>query len=519
MKSAGLVGDVATTRQSAVLSEDDEDMAAKKQFCNKFIVLLVVGLLLAILGAILFPIVDHLVTEQIKKKVIISNKSELYEVWQDIPVPVYMQFYFFHVYNVEEIKAGQKPFVAERGPYTYRERRVKFNIVWNPNGTVTYRQNRTFYFIPEMSVGTEADLITTINPLMATLAQSFQWFPTGLKKAISIVMAVMTGDTMFTTRPVIELLWGYDDPSLVKLKNLVPWFIKSTNIGYFIGRNYTDDGLYTVSTGEADIGQLGKVQLFNGERDVKIWTTEWARMVNGTDGSLGPPFAFEKKETFAFVSDLCRSIRGVYRGDASVQDIALRRYGGDSSDMANASVNPDNIGFCVPQTKCLPSGLLNGTLCQKPVNGFSVPLIFSFPHFFNSDPEVIDSVYGMHPNKEEHDTLIDIEPWTGLVLQVAKRLQVNMFVEKVDGFIQTANIKPVYFPIFWLNESSVTDDKHANMLKNQLFTPLLVVKIAEIALLSIGGLLIVIGAGLLLRQYLKRRNSKPNIPQEIEVSV
>lgn len=31
-----------------------------------------------------------------------------------------MQFYFFHVYNVEEIKAGQKPFVAERGPYTYR---------------------------------------------------------------------------------------------------------------------------------------------------------------------------------------------------------------------------------------------------------------------------------------------------------------------------------------------------------------------------------------------------------------
>lgn len=67
MKSAGLVGDEATICQSAVSSEDGEDMAAKRQFCNKFIVLLVVGLLLAVLGAILFPIVDHLVEEQIKK--------------------------------------------------------------------------------------------------------------------------------------------------------------------------------------------------------------------------------------------------------------------------------------------------------------------------------------------------------------------------------------------------------------------------------------------------------------------
>lgn len=71
-------------------------------------------------------------------------------------------------------------------------------------------------------------------------------------------------------------------------------------------------------------------------------------------------------DEFHKVQHTSRSIRGVYRGEASVQDIALRRYGGDSSDMANASVNPDNIGFCVPQTKCLPSGLLNGTLCQKP---------------------------------------------------------------------------------------------------------------------------------------------------------
>ncbi|CAG5114483.1 unnamed protein product, partial [Candidula unifasciata] len=443
---------------------------------------------------------------------------ELYEIWQDIPVPVYMQFYFFHVHNVQEVKAGHKPSVTQRGPYTYRERRVKYNIVWNSNGTVTYRQNRTFYFVPEMSVGKETDLITTINPLMATLAQGFQWFPSSIKSVISMVLALMTDESMFTTRPIVELLWGYEDPTLLKIKSFLPFFITSSNIGYFIGRNYTDDGLYTVSTGETDLGELGKVQLFNGRKDVNIWTTPWARMVNGTDGSLGPPFAFDKKINYAFVSDLCRSIKGVYTGDTSVKNIPLRRFGGDPNDMLNASANPDNIGFCVPPTKCLPSGLLNGTLCQKPVNGFKVPLIFSFPHFLNSDPQVISSVYGMQPSQVEHETILDIEPWTGLVLQVAKRLQVNMFVAKVNGFIQTANIRPVFFPIFWLNESSVTDDKRADMLKSQLFTPLLLVKIVEFGLLGTGGLMVLVGAVLLFRRYLKRKVVETRIMPDRENS-
>ena len=65
-----------------------------------------------------------------------------------------------------------------------------------------------------------------------------------------------------------------------------------------------------------------------------------------------------------------RSLGGVYIDDVYIKDIRLRRYGGRRFDVENATVNPDNIGFCTPKgtpaNKCIPAGLINSTLCQEP---------------------------------------------------------------------------------------------------------------------------------------------------------
>ena len=41
---------------------------------------------------------------------------------------------------------------------------------------------------------------------------------------------------------------------------------------------------------------------------------------------------------------------------------------------------------------------------------FHIPVIVSFPHFYLADPTVLDSVGGMHPVAEEHETAVDVEP-------------------------------------------------------------------------------------------------------------
>ena len=46
-----------------------------------------------------------------------------------------------------------------------REKRQKFNVTFNSNGTVTYRQKRNFFFDRSMSIGDESDMFVTPNPV------------------------------------------------------------------------------------------------------------------------------------------------------------------------------------------------------------------------------------------------------------------------------------------------------------------------------------------------------------------
>lgn len=89
----------------------------------------------------------------------------------------------------------------------------------------------------------------------------------------------------------------------------------------------------------------------------------------------------------------------------------------------------------------------------------------SSPHFYQADEKFAQDIFGMTPNKEEHQTAIDINPLTGVVLQAAKRLQINVYVEQIPNFSQTGNVRTVVFPVAYLNESATIDDAAAKKLK------------------------------------------------------
>ncbi|XP_055892854.1 lysosome membrane protein 2-like [Biomphalaria glabrata] len=454
-----------------------------KKKVNTFVL---VGILIGSGVGILFPLLasNTIVEKEIKKKMVISPSSQIYDIWQDSPVPVYMQFFMFNVENPDEVRKGEKPFLKQMGPYTYKIRKTKFGIIWNDNGTVSYRQRRTFTYIPHMSSGNEMDNVTTINPFVATIAHSIQWLPY-LLPVLTYIMNTANVE-LFIVRPVHEVLWGYQDPTLSILKPLMPNRIPTTSIGYFIQKNATDDGLYTVYTGADNIEQMGTISRYNGDRYVKSWSTSWANMVNGSDGTLCSPLKLNRESLYVFASDICRSLKIDFKKEEPLlRGMKVRRFEVEKNAFINASANKDNIGFCIPQSQCLPSGLLNLTTCQKPVNGFTIPIIMSLPHFLSADPEVSSSVLGLQPSEQEHSIYMDIEPWTGLVLQGEKKIQINIFIQQNPVLQQTAGIRTLYFPIFWINESSVIDDEHAKILVSQLFTPMKIVNIVKYVILAI----------------------------------
>ncbi|XP_046354551.2 lysosome membrane protein 2-like isoform X2 [Haliotis rufescens] len=400
-------------------------------------------------------------------------------------IPVYIQFYMFDLKNPEEVHNGETPDMEQRGPYTYRETRYKENITHHDNGTVSYRQMRVFKFDRNMSVGDETDEFTTVNPPLMTLLTALKFQSEAVRTVISGVLR-LTPAELFMTRPMKEIIWGYHDPLLKVAKKLDHEWFYTDYVGYFINKNNTDDGEYTVHTGETDISLLGVIDKYNGSSYLNFWSTPWANMVNGTDGTIAPPFIQDVTRLPTFSSDVCRSVYGLHSSDVkTTQGIPLHRFTGNQAELGNLTLNPDNIGFCTPQSSCFGTGVLNVSACQS-LDYFQIPGVVSFPHFYLAEDKYVHGVYGMAPNKEEHETAIDIEPLTGLVLQAAKRLQINMHVIPIPDIQQTANIKPVVMPIFWVNESAAVDDVHAKQLQDLLFTPLLVTDILKYGLIGVG---------------------------------
>lgn len=456
---------------------------------KRVIVASIVGWGLVIIGVVMIPVMEIVIKNKIEDTVVIREGGEVYEYWLDPPVPIYLQIYMFNLTNQEEFLNGAKPSLVQVGPYSYSERRVKFNISWNENGTVTYRQKRIFHFLRNMSVGDDTDLFVSANPVYWALYNALKQENPKVRRMVNFLTELFEEHPL-CTRPVKELIWGYEDEILKAAKGIDPKWFYTDIIGYFINKNDTDDGVYTVNTGAKEISTLGVIDKYNGSSYLNFWSTKWANMVNGSDGTLGPPYSSKDSVLYSFSSDICRSVPGVFKKEVETpQGIGLWRFGAPPNALGNSTENPDNVGFCTPN--CLGSGLYNISNCQT-VDFFNVPGALSLPHFLFGDRRYIDAVVGLNPNEEEHNPVVDFEPYTGLVLQAFKRLQVNMHLEPIANVSETLGIKPVFLPVFWLNESAVIDDKNAKKFYQLLFTPLLVIHIMEILLISLGALILIV---------------------------
>uniref|UniRef100_A0A4W5L4M2 Scavenger receptor class B, member 2c n=1 Tax=Hucho hucho TaxID=62062 RepID=A0A4W5L4M2_9TELE len=126
----------------------------------------VISILTLIAGIVLVlsQVFQNILNAKIKKEIVLRNGTHAFDVWENPPPPVYMQFYFFNVTNPAEVLRGERPAVLEVGPYTYREFRPMERVNFLENGTKVAAVNtKTYVFQSDMSKGPESDLIRTVN--------------------------------------------------------------------------------------------------------------------------------------------------------------------------------------------------------------------------------------------------------------------------------------------------------------------------------------------------------------------
>ncbi|KAJ8400061.1 hypothetical protein AAFF_G00401000 [Aldrovandia affinis] len=453
--------------------------------------LAVVGILAVAFGTVMVFVGPIIIDDQIVKNVEINPKNELsYTMWRDIPVPFFMSVYFFNVLNPREVLSGEKPMLEQRGPYVYKEYRQKDNITFHANNTVSYREYRQYHFMRNMSVGNESDVVTIPNMLVLGAAVMMENLPLPVRLLVSSTFKAFNEGT-FLTKPVGELMWGYDSKLVDFLNTFFPGMLPSSGkFGLFAEFNNSNTGLFTVFTGQGDIQNVHKVDLWNGLKEVNYWRTKQCNMINGTAGQMWPPFMTPESTLPFYSPDACRSMELIYQRPGEMAGIPVYRYVAPTTLFANGTDYPPNEGFC----PCRQSGLLNVSSCRQ-----NSPVFISHPHFYNADPVLLSFILGLDPNEEDHGLFIDIHPETGIPMNVSIRLQLNLLIKTVEGIDETGKIAEAIMPMLWFGESGYLDGPVLDTFYTNLVVLPVVMEYMQYIFIGLG-LLTIFGA-IVLRMH------------------
>ncbi|XP_066983002.1 lysosome membrane protein 2-like isoform X2 [Macrobrachium rosenbergii] len=456
-------------------------------------IMTVIGSILVLLCSIFLGVFPSIFNSIVNKMLVLSKDSATLGDFISPPVPIYMQFYLFHVTNPDDIRFhGAKPKLKQIGPYTYAEVRTKHNMTWNDDeGTVTYLQDKSYFFREDLSHGLkESDRITTINPIMVAIAAKVQKLPIAIQAIVELAF-LRFRESLFITKNVGELLFkGYDAPLL---SELIKYAGDPTNskgkFGFFYPKNNTDDHPYEVKTGAKGLDDYLRIVKWNGNKSLSYWNDNYCDMINGTDGTQFPPQVSKDQALYIYTSELCRSLYLTYEKEIDVHGVTTYRFIPPKDALEDPMVNPDNQCFCYPNISyCLHASMLNMAPCA-----FDAPIVLSTPHFYQGNQEDIDSIDGLAPHKDEHETYLDIEPNTGVAMRAMKKMQLNVPLKRYGSFPSFKNVPEVIFPIVWVNESAQIDEDTASSVRKALYTPFTIVDAICGTLIGIGALLILVG--------------------------
>nr|XP_056715064.1 scavenger receptor class B member 1 [Euleptes europaea] len=418
-----------------------------------------------------------------------------FHLWKDLPVPFYFSIYLFEVLNPDKVLVGMKPAVQQRGPYVYREYREKNNITFHENGTVSYREYRHFHFQPDMSNGTEEDYVLIPNVLVLGAAVMMADFSAPVQVAVSTAFAFFK-QKAFMNRTVGEILWGYKDPLITILNTIKPGLLPfGDQFGLFVGLNNTDMGLFTVNTGVDDISKVHMVDTWNGLKKVSYWRSDQCNQINGTSGELWPPFMTPSSPVEFYSPDACRSLKLQFEAPGKIKGIPTYRYVAPKTMFANGTDYPPNEGFC----PCRQSGIMNVSSCR-----LNAPMFLSQPHFYNADPELLETVDGLHPSEEKHGLFLELHPLTGAPINVSVGLQISLFIKRVPLISQTGRINTVVLPLVWFQERGEIDGELLNQFYIILVLIPAVLGYLQYCVLGLGGVLLITSAFLWLRSKVSK---------------
>ena len=283
------------------------------------------------------------------------------------------------------------------------------------------------------------------------------------------------------TKSVKELLWGYQDKFINKIKTANPHLGGDPSLVDIISlaSNVTEEISYnntqSVFSGKNDLETVRTYKEifgipfitfndtgFNGNESYVTYTNPWGieSKFAGTDTLGNKPNIDKNSKMNLYVTDLFRGGVAICNGEtATYNDVEALRFRLPESFMQNKNNNPANTPFYMDRW----NGLLNLTSIKK------LPMMLSKYSHLGLDEEAYKNVkIYVDKNRtvlltpdQKHDIIIDIEPYSGAGLMASLSLQAHYEYQQDNLFSN-----PMYglLPVFSLKRSGQWTDHAVNFL-------------------------------------------------------
>ena len=338
-------------------------------------------LILAIGGA------EYGATQFVYKKIALSKGSLLDESWRSGKPPLLYKAYIFNITNPLEFSKGARPRVIERGPYVYKLEERREQVVYNDNGTVTYRGRPFYTFQPHLSIGPEEDVVMTMNVPLINAGEKIRG--NVIKHSVFQIASKVNYFKSLVEVSVGKLLWGHRNEVLDWARSFsnVPYPYKE--FGLMMGRNDTLQPPYNINTGQNNVYEIKTVHKYNNSDFLNVWNGDFCNEIKGTDMSGFHPKINKNEVLHIFNGQLCRSLPLVYNETVYHGDMETYRFIIPPGTFAYGAQRSRNRCFC-GKNGCPLRGILDMKPCY-----FGAAVAFSFPHFYQGHPQLRHMVLGL----------------------------------------------------------------------------------------------------------------------------
>eukprot|EP00475_Leptophrys_vorax_P013273 TRINITY_DN1964_c0_g1_i1.p1 TRINITY_DN1964_c0_g1~~TRINITY_DN1964_c0_g1_i1.p1 ORF type:complete len:1544 (+),score=369.79 TRINITY_DN1964_c0_g1_i1:684-4634(+) len=341
--------------------------------------------------------------------------------------------------------------------------------------TISYESFSSFtgtYLSNITACGINSTSAEAFGSYLKHLGKMYYFYQSGLGISRDNPPSSVLSKGLFIKISVYDLLMGYTDP------NLASNISDTSTYPNPIVKSYDSDAAHwsshstewnQIRTGTDDTSSVYKAVQVGGSTAIRgVWSSKEKVSSFHEEVGIEPFHKSAVLSSFSkWDSKIARAVTYSSSGTSTYNQFTVYRYKPSSSTFQNETTSSGNSKYYMSG----PSGVAN--MANYYHGG---DFWISKPHFLDGDSSLTSSFVSgtFTPSDSSHNSYVDVETWSGSIMQGADRTQLNVRLRKKDWMTEpgytnlfSGRSSDLYLPVYWVDESfSIPSSKYTDMYNN-----------------------------------------------------